>query len=49
MTKLKQNLSNSMIQSEWKKIVMFQGLKKLLLKMNTDFLNRNLKKEDLYK
>lgn len=31
MTKLKKNLSNSMIQSEWekKKIVMFQGLKKL--------------------
>lgn len=32
MTKLKKNLSNSMIQLEWgkKKIVMFQGLKKLL-------------------
>lgn len=32
MTKLKKILSNSMIQLEWekKKIVMFQGLKKLL-------------------
>lgn len=40
MTKLKKILSNSMIQLEWekKKIVMFQGLKKLLTIKNEYWL-----------